>query len=81
MTDENEVFSFLMMIVQETPAQPYFLSILQHLLLIRDDEVVRFDSCRLDTRGMVIKLSSGCMECWQSMCIQKGGLEIVIGVG
>ena len=43
MSDENEVFSFLSMIVQDTPAQPYFLSILQHLLLIRDDEVIRYD--------------------------------------
>ena len=44
MTDENEVFSFVSMTVQETPAQPYFLSILQHLLLIRDDETIRFHS-------------------------------------
>ena len=41
MSDENEVFSFLSMVVQDTPAQPYFLSILQHLLLVRDDEIVR----------------------------------------
>ena len=43
MTDENEVFSFLSQVVQDTPVQPYFLSILQHLLLVRDDEVVRFE--------------------------------------
>jgi hypothetical protein len=53
MTDVNEVFSFVSMVVQDTPAAPFFLSILQHLMLIRDDEVVRFalPMCSLDLRS------------------------------
>jgi uncharacterized protein (UPF0305 family) len=43
MHDEQEVFAFLLAITQDTPAAPYFKSILQHLLLIRDDEVVRYN--------------------------------------
>lgn len=37
MDDVNDCFDVLKNIVTETPAEPYFLSILQHLLYIRDD--------------------------------------------
>ena len=41
MQDELEIFNFVQAIVTDTPAAPYFKSILQHFLLIRDDEVMR----------------------------------------
>ena len=40
-TDELECCSFLRGLVYGTPSEPYFLSILQHLLFIRDDHVTR----------------------------------------
>ena len=36
-TEPHEVYRMLRNMTQGTPAEPYFLSILQHLLLIRDD--------------------------------------------
>ncbi|XP_014210886.1 protein diaphanous isoform X2 [Copidosoma floridanum] len=39
--DVNEVFELLKNIVMDTVAEPYFLSILQHLLFIRDDAMIR----------------------------------------
>lgn len=39
--DVNECFEMLKNLVMESPAEPYFLSILQHLLFIRDDHLVR----------------------------------------
>ena len=39
--DMGECFSMLQNLVAESPAEPYLLSILQHLLLIRDDHVAR----------------------------------------
>ena len=41
--DVEEVFDLVHHTVSETAAEPYFLSILQHLLTIRDDYFVRFD--------------------------------------
>ena len=41
-TDEVECCMFLRGLVYGTPSEPYFLSILQHLLFIRDDHVTRF---------------------------------------
>ncbi|XP_041971142.1 protein diaphanous isoform X2 [Aricia agestis] len=39
--DVNECFELVKNLVMETPAEPYLLSILQHLLFIRDDELIR----------------------------------------
>ncbi|XP_066903255.1 protein diaphanous [Halyomorpha halys] len=39
--DINECFEVLKNFVMDTPSEPYFLSILQHLLFIRDDSLIR----------------------------------------
>lgn len=39
--DIHEVFEVLKNLVLDTPSEPYFLSILQHLLFIRDDAYIR----------------------------------------
>lgn len=40
-TDAWDVFNMLQSVVKDSSAEPYFLSILQHLLLIRNDYFVR----------------------------------------
>lgn len=37
MDDMQDCFEVLKNVTMETPSEPYFLSILQHLLFIRDD--------------------------------------------
>lgn len=39
--DINDCFEVLKNTTLDTPAEPYFLSILQHLLFIRDDAYIR----------------------------------------
>ncbi|KAJ0182931.1 hypothetical protein K1T71_000907 [Dendrolimus kikuchii] len=39
--DMNECFELVKNLVMDTPAEPYLLSILQHLMFIRDDELIR----------------------------------------
>ncbi|KAI8433337.1 hypothetical protein MSG28_015382 [Choristoneura fumiferana] len=39
--DVNECFELVKNLVMDTPAEPYLQSILQHLLFIRDDELIR----------------------------------------
>lgn len=39
--DMNECFELVKNIAMDTPAEPYLLSILQHLMFIRDDELIR----------------------------------------
>ncbi|KAL0858771.1 hypothetical protein ABMA27_011242 [Loxostege sticticalis] len=39
--DANECFELVKNLAMDTPAEPYLLSILQHLLFIRDDELIR----------------------------------------
>ncbi|XP_026739587.1 protein diaphanous isoform X3 [Trichoplusia ni] len=39
--DVNECFELVKNLVMDTPAEPYLLSILQHLLFIRDDDLIR----------------------------------------
>lgn len=39
--DVNDCFEVVKNMVMDTVAEPYFLSILQHLLFIRDDALVR----------------------------------------
>ncbi|MED6276173.1 Diaphanous, partial [Characodon lateralis] len=40
-TDAGDVFSIVFSMVKDSSAEPYFLSILQHLMLIRNDHLVR----------------------------------------
>lgn len=40
-TDMNEVYHLLSNMVKDTGSENYFLSILQHLLLIRNDYYIR----------------------------------------
>lgn len=40
-TDAGDVFGIVQSMVKDTNAEPYFLSILQHLALIRNDYLVR----------------------------------------
>ena len=37
----NECFELIKNMVIDTPAEPFFLSVLQHLLCIRDDVQIR----------------------------------------
>ncbi|MEQ2165116.1 hypothetical protein GOODEAATRI_013702, partial [Goodea atripinnis] len=46
-TDAGDVFSIVFSMVKDSIAEPYFLSILQHLMLIRNDHLVRLRA--LDT--------------------------------
>jgi diaphanous 2 len=41
MEDSGECFEMLKNLTTDSPAEPYFLSILQHLLFIRDDVLIR----------------------------------------
>lgn len=41
-TDAWDVFNMVQSVVKDSSAEPYFLSILQHLLLIRNDYFVRY---------------------------------------
>ena len=39
--DVNDCFELTKNLVMDSPTEPYFLSIMQHLMFIRDDNVVR----------------------------------------
>jgi len=39
--DVNDCFEVVKNLVMDSPAEPYFLSVLQHLLFIRDDAQIR----------------------------------------
>lgn len=61
--DVNECFEMLKHLVMESPAEPYFLSILQHLLFIRDDHFIR---------PAYYKLIE---ECVSQIVLHKGGCD------
>lgn len=42
MEEPNECYEMIKNLTMDTPAEPYFLSILQHLLFIRDDPIIRY---------------------------------------
>ena len=63
MEDIDEVFSVLKNIVQDTPSETQLLSILQHLLLIRDD---------VFARPQYFKLIH---ECVSQIVLQKSGVD------
>ena len=43
LTDPDEVYKLVRNVNKDTPSEGYFLSVLQHLLLIRDDVYARYD--------------------------------------
>ncbi|KAK9508062.1 hypothetical protein O3M35_007806 [Rhynocoris fuscipes] len=61
--DINECFEVLKNLVLDTPSEPYFLSILQHLLFIRDDSYIR---------PAYYKLIE---ECVAQIVLHKGGCD------
>ena len=63
MDDIHELFSVLNTVVEDTPSYSYFLSILQHLLLIRDDVFARPQYFRLAE------------ECVSQIVLQKQGVD------
>jgi len=63
MDDMQELFSVLNTVVEDTPSHGYFLSILQHLLLIRDDVFARPQYFRLIE------------ECVSQIVLQKQGVD------
>ena len=60
--DVNEVFELVKNSVMDTAAEPYFLSVLQHLLCIRDDYQVRPAYYKLveECVSQIVLHKSGC---------------------
>lgn len=60
--DINECFETLKNMVMDSPAEPYFLSILQHLLFIRDDHLIRPAYYKLieECVSQIVLHKSGC---------------------
>ena len=58
----NECFELVKNLVMDSPAEPYFLSILQHLVCIRDDALVRPAYYKLveECVSQIILHKSGC---------------------
>lgn len=63
MDDAKELFTVLNTVVEDTPSQSFFLSILQHLLLVRDD---------VFARPQYFKLIE---ECVSQIVLQKSGVD------
>src|SRR5690606_2304066 len=63
LTDATELFHLVRSVVSATPAEPYLLSILQHLALIRDDHMVRPKYYRLIAEAV------------SQIVLQRGGLD------
>ncbi|XP_041845513.1 protein diaphanous homolog 2 isoform X2 [Melanotaenia boesemani] len=63
MDDMNEVYHLLSNMVKDTVSEPYFLSILQHLLLIRNDYYIRPQYYK------VIE------ECVSQVVLQRNGMD------
>lgn len=68
MDDINDCFEILRNTVNDTPAEPYFLSILQHLLYIRDDYLYRPAYYKLieECVTQIVLHKSGCDPNFQS---------------
>ncbi len=60
--DINECFELVKNMVMDTPAEPYFLSIFQHLLCIRDDVAIRPAYYKLieECVSQIVLHKSGC---------------------
>lgn len=61
--DRNEIIQIITNLIQDTPSEPMFLSILQHLLLIRDD---------VYARPQYYKLIE---ECISQIVLHRGGVD------
>ncbi|XP_027043261.1 protein diaphanous homolog 1-like [Pocillopora damicornis] len=61
--DQNEIIQIITNLIQDTPSEPMFLSILQHLLLIRDD---------VYARPQYYKLIE---ECISQIVLHRGGVD------
>jgi len=61
--DRNEIYQIITNLIQDTPSEPMFLSILQHLLLIRDD---------VHARPQYYKLIE---ECISQIVLHRGGID------
>merc|ERR1719187_222317 len=60
--DVNECFELVKNLVMDTPAEPYFLSVLQHLVCIRDDAAIRPAYYKLveECVSQIVLHKSGC---------------------
>merc|ERR1719509_195812 len=60
--DVNECFELIKNLVMDTPAEPYFLSVLQHLVCIRDDAQIRPAYYKLieECVSQIVLHKSGC---------------------
>merc|ERR1719458_1458964 len=60
--DVNECFELVKNLVMDTPAEPYFLSVLQHLVCIRDDSNIRPAYYKLveECVSQIVLHKSGC---------------------
>merc|ERR1719209_1920743 len=60
--DVNECFELVKNLVMDTPAEPYFLSVLQHLVCIRDDAAIRPAYYKLveESVSQIVLHKSGC---------------------
>jgi len=60
--DMNECFELIKNLVLDTPAEPYFLSVLQHMICIRDDILVRPAYYKLieECVSQIVLHKSGC---------------------
>jgi len=60
--DVNECFELVKNLVMDTPAEPYFLSVLQHLVCIRDDSSIRPAYYKLveECVSQIVLHKSGC---------------------
>lgn len=63
MDDPYELFNLLMLILSDGPGYPFFLSLLQHLVLVRDDEFARPEYMRLID------------ECVSQIVLHQGGVD------
>lgn len=61
--DVNDCFETVKNLVMDTPAEPYLLSVLQHLLFIRDDSVIRTAYYKLIE------------ECVSQIVLHRGGCD------
>ncbi|XP_033646273.1 protein diaphanous homolog 2-like [Asterias rubens] len=61
--DEESAYQLLHQLVSDTPAEPFFLSILQHLLLIREDSAIRPQYYKLIE------------ECISQVVLHRGGFD------
>lgn len=70
----NEVYHLLSNMVKDTGSEAYFLSILQHLLLIRNDYYIRYVLC-----DYYIPLGFYCMTSWRSAVRQCAWTGLTLG--